>query len=554
MEDYTASDERPLEKCLADVAESDIYIGIFALRYGFVPEHDNPEKLSITELELREAQRLRKPCLIFLLDEGVAWPPLDTDAYSGEGDRGEKIKALRARLNLDHNRTLFKSPEDLAASVSSSVANLLERRGRGGKDPRTDKPAAGALPREITFDVLLTHTELDAPFVADLADYLNSRRLRVALDPRSLFATSSDDFEHLDRVVRSCHSAAVLVSDSSLRQLEDRRQSVARVFRVLEARTRQLFAACLSDDSANAMAQWPMPRIENVVGWRPREASAPRGLHEVLEGLRLNTGLDSRRQWVGLPVIVVAMTRQEMDELDARPDIVGEKLGQAAHERFLELRAAVQGTGEPNAAKYGARREDCRPFSGSARTIDALLDSIVERINENHPSQLHGRLIKLQHYPFDELIQDRESLGPIFTQLLSTGCVVIVDEYSLLHPEIQEAVLSSGLLANDQVSLVTLSPANPYSTRPFDLLEIELRRRMAAAFNRFASGYDPQCELSIGDEQRLRRWLNSSLPHTIQTLRDPKPNRHVISQFAREQGLDPRPKIGTLLYSEGGPL
>ena len=55
MEDYTASDERPLDKCLADVANCDIYIGIFAHRYGFIPLTDNPNGLSITALEHQQA-------------------------------------------------------------------------------------------------------------------------------------------------------------------------------------------------------------------------------------------------------------------------------------------------------------------------------------------------------------------------------------------------------------------------------------------------------------------------------------------------------------------
>ena len=50
MEDYVASDERPLQKCLRDVAGCDVYVGIFAHRYGFVPIEDNPESKSVTEL------------------------------------------------------------------------------------------------------------------------------------------------------------------------------------------------------------------------------------------------------------------------------------------------------------------------------------------------------------------------------------------------------------------------------------------------------------------------------------------------------------------------
>ena len=38
MEDYVAKDQRPLQMCLDDVASSDVYVGIFAWRYGYIPE------------------------------------------------------------------------------------------------------------------------------------------------------------------------------------------------------------------------------------------------------------------------------------------------------------------------------------------------------------------------------------------------------------------------------------------------------------------------------------------------------------------------------------
>jgi hypothetical protein len=40
MEDYVAADQRPLDKCLADVAACDLYLGIFAHRYGYIPGRD----------------------------------------------------------------------------------------------------------------------------------------------------------------------------------------------------------------------------------------------------------------------------------------------------------------------------------------------------------------------------------------------------------------------------------------------------------------------------------------------------------------------------------
>ena len=61
MEDYVAADQRPLDRCLADVAACDLYVGIFAHRYGYIPEQGNPQGRSITELEYRHAQAKGSP-------------------------------------------------------------------------------------------------------------------------------------------------------------------------------------------------------------------------------------------------------------------------------------------------------------------------------------------------------------------------------------------------------------------------------------------------------------------------------------------------------------
>jgi hypothetical protein len=76
MEAYTAVDDRPLDLCLRDVANSDIYVGLYAWRYGYEPpaDHGNPHGKSITELEYRHAEtaRLAEPVAVHrkLLD---AW-------------------------------------------------------------------------------------------------------------------------------------------------------------------------------------------------------------------------------------------------------------------------------------------------------------------------------------------------------------------------------------------------------------------------------------------------------------------------------------------------
>jgi hypothetical protein len=127
MEDYVAADQRPLVRCLADVAASDLYVGVFAHRYGYVPrEEGNPEGRSITELEYRHAQAKGKPCLVFLLDPEAPWPATSMDAITGENDSGGRIRALREELGRDRLVSFFATAEELAQKVSVAVTNQLE--------------------------------------------------------------------------------------------------------------------------------------------------------------------------------------------------------------------------------------------------------------------------------------------------------------------------------------------------------------------------------------------------------------------------------------------
>jgi hypothetical protein len=118
MEKYGARDDRPKPACEADVSNCDIYIGIFAWRYGHVPTDDNPERKSITELEYLAAGQ--KPRLVFLLADDAPWPGSLRDAENQE-DEGKRIRDLRKRLKAERWAGFFKSPDDLAKQVLKSV-------------------------------------------------------------------------------------------------------------------------------------------------------------------------------------------------------------------------------------------------------------------------------------------------------------------------------------------------------------------------------------------------------------------------------------------------
>ena len=115
MEDYTATSKPPLEKCLEDVAACDIYVGIFAWRYGYRPPG---REESITELEYRQAEQSDVDRLVFLLEESAAWPEESVD------DDRTAIERLRSELQSRHVVAFFSSAEELATDASVAVANL----------------------------------------------------------------------------------------------------------------------------------------------------------------------------------------------------------------------------------------------------------------------------------------------------------------------------------------------------------------------------------------------------------------------------------------------
>jgi tetratricopeptide (TPR) repeat protein len=122
MEYFVAEDKWPLDKCLEKVASCDLYVGIFAWRYGYIPEGYDK---SMTELEYREAVKAGKNCLIFLLDEDASWPTKFVD----KGKDAEKIAALRNELSEKRIISFFKSANELASLVAEAVHNWeIERR------------------------------------------------------------------------------------------------------------------------------------------------------------------------------------------------------------------------------------------------------------------------------------------------------------------------------------------------------------------------------------------------------------------------------------------
>lgn len=123
MEYFGATPQTPKEECLRIVRSCKAYVGIFAMRYGSI---DPATGKSFSHLEYEEAQRLKLPSLIYLIDEDHQ-PVLPKNIDFGEA--AEKLGNLKALLRQRHVVSFFTTPEDLALRVSQDLPALAQRMG-----------------------------------------------------------------------------------------------------------------------------------------------------------------------------------------------------------------------------------------------------------------------------------------------------------------------------------------------------------------------------------------------------------------------------------------
>ena len=154
MEHLPASYAEAMSASLAMVAEADIYVGVFAHHYGYVPKLDNPQQLSVTEMEYNHAVERGIPRLIFVMDK--AHPITIDDVEQGEG--ANKLKAFKERVQAENIVNYFKSPADLRALAINSLSKLRE-------------------PDLATFHYVSEIPAPPEPFIAHLYTLLQSHRL-----------------------------------------------------------------------------------------------------------------------------------------------------------------------------------------------------------------------------------------------------------------------------------------------------------------------------------------------------------------------------------------
>ena len=115
-----AENHQPANIIIDEVKKSDIYIGIFGVRYGYI---DEATGMSMTELEYKEAKSANKPMLLYVIKDtaNVKVSDIEQDKIAIE-----KLEKLKQEILKNKMVYMFDSVEDLAQQVYEDLGKTIK--------------------------------------------------------------------------------------------------------------------------------------------------------------------------------------------------------------------------------------------------------------------------------------------------------------------------------------------------------------------------------------------------------------------------------------------
>ena len=193
MEAFGSDESKPVSYCLENVRRSNLFVGIYAERYGTV---DPGTGMSLTELEYREAaKQLRNGALlgllVYMLDPKASWPVEQVDR---DPARVAALKELKQTLRANHVVTMFRDPNGLAIDV---LRDTLRKIGVGTGVALRPRTTPSALPLRAGVPGMEHYTERDAGLfrgreteISSLCDLVGSHPLSLLIGDSGIGKTS----------------------------------------------------------------------------------------------------------------------------------------------------------------------------------------------------------------------------------------------------------------------------------------------------------------------------------------------------------------------------
>jgi hypothetical protein len=137
VDSYLPDSDTVSDSCLDDVAACDLYVLIAGHRYGFQPPQDNPEGLSITQLEFRRAGECGVPRVALLR---TSIPDVSLSDLA-DPQRLALVSAFRDEVAREVRPAQFSDLQGLIQGLSTGVQGELDKLNRRERQAR---PVAAA--------------------------------------------------------------------------------------------------------------------------------------------------------------------------------------------------------------------------------------------------------------------------------------------------------------------------------------------------------------------------------------------------------------------------
>lgn len=141
-EHFPSMDVDAVNACKTRIDECVALIGIYAHRYGYIP---NGSSISITEIEFHHAV-VKMPRLCFIVDRNFNWP-----SQHKEGDPGKTmLEAFKQAVDRSMIRNTFTTPDSLAAKVAAAIYPLQFQAAAVPFPAKATVPKSQATPHSLT--------------------------------------------------------------------------------------------------------------------------------------------------------------------------------------------------------------------------------------------------------------------------------------------------------------------------------------------------------------------------------------------------------------------
>lgn len=125
VDSYIPDSQPIMESCLADIDRCDLYVLILGHRYGSRPQKENPENLSITQLEFRHAGQRNIPRIVL---QRSFIPNTELSDISNPAEM-EAVNAFHSEVGNLVRLARFANEDELIAKLRAGISGELKKLG-----------------------------------------------------------------------------------------------------------------------------------------------------------------------------------------------------------------------------------------------------------------------------------------------------------------------------------------------------------------------------------------------------------------------------------------